>query len=119
MNKEKNFFGTLFDKKEIKKDLIIYYFVLLVIFWFINTILMFNGHFTFNTTPLTPNLNNTYDTTPRIGKDSYILLDSLYYTTVTQTTAGYGDIAPATPIAKILSTIHLLLAYSIVGFIIL
>ncbi len=85
----------------------------------INTILMYNGHYTYNTTPLTPNLNNYYDTTPRIGKDSYILLDSLYFTTVSQTSSGYGDITPATPIAKFLTTIHLLLAYGIVGFIIL
>lgn len=119
MDKENNFFGTLFDKKEIKKDLIIYYFVLLLIFWFINTFLMYNGHFTYNTTPLIPNLNNSYDTTPKTGKDSNILIDSLYFTTISQTSTGYGDITPATPIAKFLTTIHLLLAYGIVGFIIL
>lgn len=40
---------------------------------------------------------------------------SIYWTIVTITTVGYGDIVPATPWGKVLSTITMLVGYSIIA----
>ena len=40
---------------------------------------------------------------------------SIYWAVVTMTTVGYGDIAPSTPIGRILSTIIMLMGYTIMA----
>jgi hypothetical protein len=106
-----SFFGFEFKRNNLKKNLIIFYFILLFVFWIINTNLLYNKHLIYNTAPI---VNNDYDTTPKIGKDSYVILDGLYYTIVSQTSTGYGDITPATPLAKIIISLHLMITYTLI-----
>jgi len=40
---------------------------------------------------------------------------SIYWTVVTMTTVGYGDIAPQTPVGKMLASIVMILAYGIIA----
>ncbi len=100
VNKNSNF-ETLISKN-IKKDLIIYYLILLIVFWIINTIFIKLGHFTYKFT----------------SKNNNLLIDSLYYTIVSQTGTGYGDIVPTTSTAKFITIIHLLTTYILIACII-
>ena len=45
------------------------------------------------------------------ASDSSVFIDSLYFTTVTMTTLGFGDITPKTPDAKLLITAECLIGY--------
>jgi len=42
-------------------------------------------------------------------------LDSLYFTVITLTTVGYGDLSPQTPIGKIFTIIYLLLGLGLLA----
>jgi hypothetical protein len=104
------------SEKIFKIKLIKIYFVFLILFWFLNFYLISTGQLVHNTVPIQ---NNKYDTRPNIGSDNYLLLDSLYFTVVSQTGTGYGDITPGTPFARFVITIHLLSSYIIVGCLII
>jgi voltage-gated potassium channel len=41
------------------------------------------------------------------------LLDAFYFSVITLTTVGYGDLSPTTPISKIFTVIYILLGISI------
>ena len=42
-------------------------------------------------------------------------LDSLYFTVITLTTVGYGDLAPATPLGKLFTILYILAGLGILG----
>lgn len=50
------------------------------------------------------------------GKRSgYLVVDALYFSIVTMTTVGYGDLTPASPAAKSVTCVYLLLGFGLVG----
>nr|QLC35906.1 potassium channel protein kcv [Acanthocystis turfacea Chlorella virus mid_9.1] len=40
--------------------------------------------------------------------------DCLYFSTATHTTTGYGDLTPKSPVAKLVTTVHMLTVFAIV-----
>jgi len=46
----------------------------------------------------------------------YRLLDLLYFSIVTYTTVGYGDIAPVAPAAKLISVLEIMTAFVVIVF---
>lgn len=50
---------------------------------------------------------------PRNGFDDILL--SMYWTIVTLTTVGYGDISPQTPLGKLLASVVMVLGYAIIA----
>ena len=56
-----------------------------------------------------------------INKDHFTMsqamtpLDALYLSIVTQTTVGYGDISPKSPLARIVSMIQMILGYIVIA----
>lgn len=47
------------------------------------------------------------------------LIDSMYYTTICQSTLGFGDIVPVSPITKIVTSIHVLVTIILTASILL
>lgn len=45
--------------------------------------------------------------------EGWSLLDAFYFSVITLTTVGYGDLSPTTPISKIFTVIYILLGISI------
>jgi hypothetical protein len=73
--------------------LLFIYLIIIVIFTLINLWLLNTNQLIYNTTQ----------------KKSWI--DALYFTLVSQTGTGYGDITPATTTAKFFVILHLLITY--------
>ncbi|MGI8910988.1 MAG: potassium channel family protein [Rubrobacteraceae bacterium] len=52
------------------------------------------------------------------GVEGWSLLDSFYFSVVTLTTVGYGDLAPSTPLSKVFTIIYLFVGIGLIlGFI--
>jgi len=52
------------------------------------------------------------------GVEEWSLLDSLYFSVVTLTTVGYGDLAPSTALSKIFTVVYLFVGIGLIlGFI--
>lgn len=49
-------------------------------------------------------------------KDEFTLLDYFYFSIVTQTTVGYGDIVTEHPLARLVNIIQLLSVYGVVTY---
>ena len=46
--------------------------------------------------------------------DCYTIIDAFYYTSATHTSIGFGDITPRTRLIRIISSIHMILAFSLI-----
>ncbi len=52
--------------------------------------------------------------------EGWSILDSLYFSVITLTTVGYGDLAPQTPAGKIFTMIYIMVGLGLIsGFVIL
>ena len=47
--------------------------------------------------------------------EGWSLIDAFYFSVVTLTTVGYGDLSPTTPLAKVFTTVYIFFGLSIIA----